>query len=562
MKKLYCIFLLVFTCLTIRAQEPAAPKWVGKAQKNSIFTVLTYDKDKNLMHTGTGFYVGEGGVAIADYRLFRNAYSAVACDMKGNKYDITHILGADDLYSLVKFKVNTKKCTPLVISYSSGIDNKVYAVASSERVSTTCPQTVITEISPLDSGCVYMTLRDSIAKKYEGAPLFNEDAELIGVVQPNIGDNSYALGIKFIDNLIISAITSKSSSLALSNIHIAKALPESMEEALVYIYFKSRSSDNDEYMAILNEFIKTYPKNAEGYLKRATPLTDLQRFDEADNDLNTYLSLAEDKAKAHSAVAEAIYTKLIYQPEPTYDKWDYSVVMNHIDQAISLNPKSFDYRLQKGQVLMATKDYEKAAMLYDSINTTSMRSPATYYAACLAHEGRGDSLDVQIALMDSAVAMFGDTIPQSAASYLMRKARLNEAAGRYREAVLDYNRYCDISGNKVNDKFYYDRSQLERKGRMYQQCLDDLMRAININPGEALYHVEKSAIHLMVGQYDESIMEADNTLELNPELFDAYRIKGYAQIQMGDKANGRKNLEKAVSMGDASAKELIDTYLK
>ncbi len=562
MKKIYCICLLMLSCMIVSAQEPAAPKWVGKVQKNSIFSVLTYDKDKNLMHTGTGFYVGEGGVAVADYRLFKDAYSAVACDMKGKKYEITHILGADDLYSLVKFKVDIKKCNPLKISYSSGIDNKVFAVAYSDRASTTCPQSFISEISPLDSGGVYMTLKDSIAQKYEGAPLFNEYEELIGIVQPNIGKNSYALGIKFIENLTISAITTKSSSLALNNIHIAKALPESMEEALVYIYFKSRSADNDEYMAILNEFIKTYPKNAEGYLKRATPLTDLKRFDEADNDLNTYLSLAEDKAKAHGNIAEAIYTKLIYQPEPAYEKWTYSVVMDHINQAIALDPNNFDYCVQKGQVLMATKDYEKAVELYDSINTTSKRSPATFYAACLAHEGRGDSLDVQIALMDSALAEFGDSIPKSAASYVMRKARLCEAAGRYREAVMDYNTYCNISGSKVNDVFYYDRSQLERKGRMYQQCLDDLMRAININPKEALYHVEKSAIHLMVGQYDESIMEADNSLELNPELFDAYRIKGYAQIQNGDKVNGRKNLEKAVSMGDTSAQELIDTYLK
>lgn len=165
-------------------------------------------------------------------------------------------------------------------------------------------------------------------------------------------------------------------------------------------------------------------------------------------------------------------------------------------------------------------------------------------------------------MLDSALVMYGDTLPASASTLVMRRARLCESIGKYREAVRDYNTYSSMIGNQVNDKFYYDRSQLELKGRMYQQCLDDLTKAIEMNPKEALYHVEKSAVHLRVNQLDECIEEANKCIALDDKLFDAFRILGYAQIQKGDRINGQKNLEKAVSLGDASAQELIDTYLK
>ena len=568
LKVLFVLFTIHYSLFTPTQsvaqseQEVRAPKWVGKVQKSSIVSVITYDKDKNMMQSGTGFYVDESGVAISDYRLFKGAYSATVIDMSGKKYDVSKILGADGMYSLVRFQVDVKKSVPVQTANSAVIGTEAYAVSFAERASATCPQTAVSEISPLDSGCVYYTLRDSIAEKYVGSPLFNAEGEVIGVLQPSIATNGYAIGIKYIENLTIQAITTKSNSLALNNINMPKGLPETMEEALVYLYFKSRTAGNDEYMAMLNEFVSTYPQNAEGYFKRATPLTDLHRFDEADKDLQTYLSLSEDKAKAHAGIADIMFTKLRFMPEPAYEKWTYESVLEHVNKALEIAPEKLDYKLQKGQVLMNMKDYKSAVELYDAINASADKSPATFYASSLAHEGLGDSVSVQIEMLDSALVMYGDTLPASASTLVMRRARLCESIGKYREAVRDYNTYSSMIGNQVNDKFYYDRSQLELKGRMYQQCLDDLTKAIEMNPKEALYHVEKSAVHLRVNQLDECIEEANKCIALDDKLFDAFRILGYAQIQKGDRINGQKNLEKAVSLGDASAQELIDTYLK
>lgn len=560
-------FLLIFIYCTffadiVFAQEVKAPKWVGKVQKGSVFSVVSYDKDKNMLQSGTGFYIDANGMALADYNLFKGAYSAVVIDMKGKKYDVSKIMGADDMYSLVKFKVNVNKSIPVTTNANIEKGGEVYAVKFSQTGSATCPRSVVSEISPLDSGFVYYTLSDSISEEYTGAPLFNAVGEVVGIVQPSILNNGYAIGVKYAENLKIEAITNRSSSAALNNIKIYKGLPDTMEEALVYVFFQSKSADNDEYMALLNEFVETYPQNAEGYLKRATPLIDLHRFDEAERDLQTYLTLAEDKAKANSNVAEVVFTKLRLMADVEYDKWDYPTVHGYVDKAISLAPENVDYQIQKAQVLMNQKEYGSALEIYDKINAGKDKSPGTFYAAFLAHEALGDTATVKIAMLDSALVMYGDTLPSSASTLVMLRARLCESVGKYREAVRDFNTYSSLIGNQVNDNFYYDRSQLELKGRMYQQCLDDLESAIKLNPREPLYHVEKSGVHLRVNQLDECIEEAKRCIELDDKLFDAYRILGYAQIQKGDNVNGRKNLEKAISLGDTSAQEIIDTYLK
>ena len=546
--------------------EQPAPKWVAKTCK-AIVSVLTYDQQNELLHSGTGAFISQDGIGVSDYALWRDAYRAVVVDMDGKSYDVERILGADDMYGAVRFRVAARKVNHLSVApaAASAEGQTVHVLTFQKKAPVSCPELTIEKKELVDGGYAYFTLSRVLDSKYSGGLLFTETGDFVGIVQSPVGNRSYAVDSRLAAALQIEAIQTKTGAIALQNIHLPGGLPDSQEEALVYLYFKSRSAGNEEYMDLLNLFLTTWPDCAEGYLRRATPLMDLQRFEEADSDLKTYLRLAADKAQAEANVAQSIYTKLTYQSDVPYAAWSYDTALDHVDRALSLTTDSvqqLSYQLQKAQILMAKPDARGALAIYDRLNSGPYRSPSLLYAASLAHAQLGDSATVQIALLDSALTMFSTPLPEEAANYFMRRGQLHASSGHFRQAVQDYNQYCYLKNNRVSAVFYYERSQLEVEGRMYQQALDDLDAAIGKAPGEALYHMEKSAVLLRVGETEQCIESARHALLLDPNMSDAHRILGYALIQSGQKAEGRRSLERAIELGDETAQELIDKYAK
>lgn len=581
MKKLFMTIALMAVAVMAYGQEAPAPKWLSKAQK-SIVSVITYDKNREKLHEGCGFIVSTDGAVISTYNTFKEAYSGVVADAGGNKYDVERILGANDLYGLVRFRISNKKTTPVTFASSTasnrGMD--VLAIGYTKGKVNVVPKAAIEKKDMVSDGkYAYYTVTTEFDGKQEGNGLFNTKGELLGIILSSVDKKSGAIDGTMGRDLTLEALQNRSQSMAFNKIYIKKGIPETPEEALVYLYLKSRSADNDEYMDLVNLFIETFPENAEGYLRRATPLIDLHRFDEAERDLETYLKLVADKNQGHASVAKTIYTKLLYMPEPAYDKWTYPVALEHVDQAIA-GMKSdveqetkeemkvmkentlYETILLKAQMLSSSGDHRGSLAIYDEMNSGKYKGPGTFYAASMEHQLAGDTIDIQLAMMDSCMAQFPDSLPADAATFVMRRAKLYNTAGQYRKAVADYNTFYEMNKGQVSHTFYYDRSQIELQGRMYQQALDDINKAVEMAPNSPLYLVEKSAMHLRVSQLDECIAAAEKCISLSQQYPDAYRILGYAQIQKGDKVSARKNLEKAKELGDETAQELMDKFLK
>lgn len=580
MRRFVLSITLMVVSLGLLAQEKPAPKWVPKVQK-SVYSLITYDQHQEKMHEGVAFAVSADGALVSDYATFLEAYSAVVVDASGNKYDVERILGADDLYGLVRFRIANKRTTPLTLANpaSANTGAEVVAIGYTKGKVNVVPKSTISKKEMVNEKYGYYTLANEFDGKQVGKGAFNANGELLGVILSPLDGKSGVIDAAMGRDLTLGALQSKSSSIAYNKINIKKGIPDSPEEGLIYLYMKSRTAGNDEYMDLVNLFVSTFPENAEGYLRRATPLIDLERFDEAEQDLQTYLKLVADKNQGNNNVAKTIYSKLVYMPEPDYPKWNYDVALGYCDKAIDGQRQKaqseadadkkvmeevslVEYQLQKAQILSTKGDHQGALAIYDDINAGKYKAPGTFLAASMAHEALGDTIDVQIALMDSAIAQFPDTLPMDAAGFVMRRARLYEKAHKFRQAVADFNKFATINNDNLSASFYYDRSQLEVQGRMYQQALNDIDKAVEMAPNEPLYHVEKSAIHLRVNQLDECIAAAQKCISLNAEYADAYRILGYAQIQKGDKTAARRNLEKAKELGDEAAQEIMDTYLK
>ena len=99
-KNIVIALFLSLVCQGVMAQ----PKWVEKA-KRAVFSVITYDKDDKMLNSGNGFFVTEDGVALSDYTLFKGAKRAVIVNYEGEQMPVEAIMGADDMYDVVKFRV-------------------------------------------------------------------------------------------------------------------------------------------------------------------------------------------------------------------------------------------------------------------------------------------------------------------------------------------------------------------------------------------------------------------------------------------------------------------------
>ena len=91
---------LVLTCCGMAFQTSMAqelPKWANKARK-AVFSVITYNKENQILNTGNGFYIDENGTAVSDYTLFKGAERAVVVTADGKELPVEYILGANGIY--------------------------------------------------------------------------------------------------------------------------------------------------------------------------------------------------------------------------------------------------------------------------------------------------------------------------------------------------------------------------------------------------------------------------------------------------------------------------------
>ena len=142
----------------------------------------------------------------------------------------------------------------------------------------------------------------------------------------------------------------------------------------------------------------------------------------------------------------------------------------------------------------------------------------------------------------------------------MARAQAYYDQGKFRPAVNDYNEYGELMATQLGAPFYYQREQAEVGGRLFQQALNDIKKAIELAPTEPLYYAEKASIEVRVGMHKEAIETSQQLIRMAPELSDGYLFLGLAQCLTNNKSEGAKNLNKAKELGNEQAQSLIDKY--
>jgi predicted Zn-dependent protease len=461
------------------------------------------------------------------------------------------------MYDVAKFRVDGKS-QPLTVAQSAApVGTTLWLLPY--RESKNLPGGLIRKAEKFQDDYAYYTIAMRTPEQAVSCPLLNEDGEVIGILQPaaSAADSlSYAISARFADSLKVNGLSLNDPTLRMTS--IKTELPDNLQDANLMIFMASTSADSVAYAGLLDDFIRKFPNEPDGYTYRAQLSAASGDYASAERDMDQALKVASPKDNAHFNYARLIYQKEVYNSDKPYAGWSLDKALSEIREAISANPLPA-YRQVEGNILFAQHQYDEAYKVFTDLTKSNLDQAEMWFAAARCKEMLKDTTTM-LALLDSTMATFSKPYLKQAAPYLWARANAKMDARKFREAVSDMNDYEQLMSTDLNARFFYIRHQAELEGHLYQQALNDISRAVTMEPKETLYYAEKASLEIRVGHYDEAISTARECISVDANVSDGYLFLGLAQCLKGNKTEGIPNLQKAKDLGDPQAEQLIEKY--
>ena len=87
--------LICFSFIILRNQSFAEVNLANLVEniRPAVVTVITYDKGKNPLSQGSGFFIDASGHLVTNYHVLEGAYHAEVKTYDGRKYPIKSVIG-------------------------------------------------------------------------------------------------------------------------------------------------------------------------------------------------------------------------------------------------------------------------------------------------------------------------------------------------------------------------------------------------------------------------------------------------------------------------------------
>lgn len=551
--------LFITSCLLISISTFSQPSWVKKTMK-SVFVLKTFSADGQLQGSANGVFISSDGDAVSPFAPFKGASRAIVIDAAGKEYQVECIMGANDTYDVAKFRVkDMKKAQAAEIATEVNAEG-TQAWLLPYKQSKDMPHGAVRKVETFNDEYAYYTVGLSMKGQNTGAPLFNDNGQLIAIASAPFSDSDslcYAVSVPFANQLTTTGFSVNDP--VLRSTAIKKALPADESQAMLMLYLTQSGLDTLGYSIMIDDFIKQFPNSHEGYVYRAGNYLNNHDYTAAYADMKQALKVSATPDEVHYSYSRMALDAAAYDQNAP-EEWNLDKALSEAEAAYSVRPLGI-YRQQQASVLAAQKKYAEAYACYEQLFDSTMLQPDVYYQAARCQRLAGDTA-AYLSLLDRCVDHYTKPYLREVAPYLLVRAEANINAANYRKAVADLNEYEKLMASQVNDKFYYIRFQAEVGGRLYQQALNDIDKAIELNAQNEFYMAEKASLQVRVGQYDEACETARECIRVAPDYSDGYLFLGLAQCLKGDKTEGVKNLTRAGELGDPQAAGLIEKYSK
>jgi tetratricopeptide (TPR) repeat protein len=201
-------------------------------------------------------------------------------------------------------------------------------------------------------------------------------------------------------------------------------------------------------------------------------------------------------------------------------------------------------RVELGEKVMATVDYQEALRHYDNIIDPRSSNALALYRRGVAHDGTGQT-DKALNDYDAAIRL----APDDARAYFERAVLLAGRKRAYDRAIADFSRAVELDPRDVRT--------LLRRGDAYGQmaqfalALADFDRAIALAPNFAPSYVARGVVNARRKAYDLALPDFATALRLQPR--NAAALKNRAAV-LADQRNwdaALSDLDAAVAISPA-----------
>ena len=576
MKRILLLILICCHLLPATAQKNAAPKWMDKSKK-AVVLITTYGKDGTKLTSGTGIFVSETGDVLTAYDLFKGAEKATVTDVEGKIYPVTTIVGADELYDVIKVKAETPKKVQFfpIAADPLAVGAVAYLLPYTTEKKADFEQGTITEVSKLKDPYSYYKLSIPLEDARVNSPILNAEGEVFGLAQADASgkkDVSYAVSASYVNSLSIAPTDFLNS--VYNSIGIKKAWPADVEQAQVALFLKGSTQDVKTYLETLNDFIATFPSSVDGYLNRAnhyagrraelasTPAEQDKYLKLALDDIETASKYSNKKGDVYYNKAKLIYSVAATDTTLTDPAWTVQAAMETIQKAISVEDLPVYHQLA-GDIHFFLNEFDQAYNEYMIVNNSDLASPNSFYWAAKAKENTpGFNIGDVIALLDNAVEKCGLPLTSDAGQFILERVDWKLRLSQYAEAVEDYDLYYKAMNGSVGSDFYFYREQAKFRAGDMDGALADIKEAVRLSPDIPDYRAEEASVYVRLKNYTEALACIDEALKVAPDFAACYRLKGICYVRMEKKAEACEALNKAKELGDPLAERLIKEHCK
>lgn len=360
---------------------------------------------------------------------------------------------------------------------------------------------------------------------------------------------------------------------------------------------RAKVGDRQGALENFNQAIRLNSRDAEAHYKRGNVYYDL-------GDLQTAIADYTQAIGIDPKYVDAYYNRGLAR----LDAGEQRAAIEDFNQTIRLNPTEADAYYQRGLAYFNFNDYQTAIDDYSAAIRLDATNAKAYYARGLAKSAADDK---QGALEDYTFAIARDPNnaeayysrgrsryfladyqgarddyteairidPKYADAYSNRcNAYLN--IGEYRKAVEDcsqalkispeestaYSNRCiaylnlgdrtraiedctaAIGRNPNNGKSYSNRGLARANAGDRAGAIEDYTAAIKLNPSDGVAYTNRASAYFDGGNFPRAIADYAQAIRLNPKFAGAYTGRGLARAQLGDKAGGIEDLQKASTL--------------